>query len=247
MSAGDIAWVAAGALVGGFVNGLSGFGMAMAAIVFWLQAVSPATASSLAATCAVIAHLQSLPVIIHAINPRRLAPFVIAGLVGIPVGTWLLLVIDEGAFRIWVGALMVLYAAVMLSLRVRLNIRTGPAADVAIGFGGGILGGLAALSGALPAVWAGLRGWGKEERRAILQPYNMSILAVAIVAHLAAGLFTPELLHALLFAVPGTLIGAELGKRLYHRLGDHHFDRVVLAILLAGGATLLASSLLGHH
>ena len=38
----------------------------------------------------------------------------------------------------------------------------GKIADTAIGFAGGILGGLAGLSGPLPILWASVRGWGKE-------------------------------------------------------------------------------------
>ncbi len=242
----DILWIVAGGLAGGFVNGLSGFGMAMAAIPLWLQVASPANAASLAAICAVVAHAQSVGMIVHAIDVKRLAPFIVGGLLGIPIGTWLLVGIDEASFRLWVGTLMVAYCAVMLSGRVTLKIEAGAAADGAVGFLGGILGALAAFSGALPAIWGGLRRWGKDERRAVLQPFNMSILAVAVVAHAVAGLFTVELGRSLLFAVPATLVGAYAGKALYRRLGDHHFDRVVLAILLAAGAMLVASNLLGR-
>ena len=232
------------ALAGGFVNGLSGFGMAMVAIAFWLQALSPATASSLAAICAVVAHLQSVSMIVHAIDARRLAPFIVGGLIGIPIGTWLLVGIDEHSFRLWIGALMAAYAAIMLSGRVRIRVKGGVAADGAVGLAGGILGALAGLSGAPAAIWAGMRDWSKDQRRAVLQPFNMAILAVAIVAHGVAGLFTADLLRAMLFAVPTTLVGAYVGKSLYRRLGDHHFDRVVLAILLVAGVILVGSGLL---
>ena len=51
--AGDIAIVVAGALVAGFVNGLSGTGYALMALGFWLQAMSPVTAAPLVALCTV--------------------------------------------------------------------------------------------------------------------------------------------------------------------------------------------------
>lgn len=239
-----VLWVICGGLAGGFINGLSGFGLAMAAIPLWLLAVPPADAASLAAICAVVAHLQSVSLIVHAIDVRRLLPFVVGGLIGIPVGTWLLAGIDAPSFRLWVGVLMVVYCLVMLSGRVRLKIPDSVAADGIIGFGGGILGALAGLSGALPAMWSGLRGWGKETRRAVLQPFNMTILAVAVVAHALAGLFTAELFHALVFAVPATLIGAHAGKHLYRRLGDRHFDRVVLGFLLAAGVLVVGANFL---
>jgi uncharacterized membrane protein YfcA len=241
----QLLWIVAGGLAGGFVNGLSGFGLAMAAIPLWLLALSPANAASLAAICAVAAHIQSVSLIAHAIDTRRLAPFVVGGVIGIPVGTWLLTDIDAATFRFWVGTLIVVYSLMMLSGRVRLKVPESAAADGVVGFLGGILGALAGLSGALPAMWSGLRDWGKEARRAVLQPFNMAILALSIVAHAVAGLFTIDLFRAIAFA-PATLIGANAGKGLYRRLGDRHFDRVVLTILLTAGVLVVGSNLIGQ-
>lgn len=241
-----ILWIVLGGLAGGFANGLTGFGLAMAAIPLWLLVLSPANAASLAAICAVAAHLQSLSLVIRAIDRRRLAPFIVGGLIGIPVGTWLLIGIDAASFRLWTGSLIAVYSIVMLSGRVKLKVPENALADGVVGFLGGILGALAGLSGALPAMWSGLRDWGKEARRAVLQPFNMAILAVSVVAHAVAGLFTMDLFRAIAFALPATLIGAYAGKALYRRLGDRHFDRVVLAILLAAGVLVVGSNFIGQ-
>jgi uncharacterized membrane protein YfcA len=238
----ELLWIVAGGLIGGFINGLSGFGMAIVAMPLWLQALTPANAASMAAILAVIAHAQSISVVVHAINVKRVAPFIVGGIVGIPVGTWLLAGIDEATFRFATGAVIVVYCAVMLSGRVRVTVDAGALGDGIVGFGGGIMGALSGLSGALPAMWAGMRGWTKDERRAVFQPFNMSILAVTIVAHAVAGLFTSDLIWALAAGVPSVLIGSQTGKLLYHRLGDHHFDRIVLAVLLFSGVSLVVTT-----
>jgi hypothetical protein len=68
---------------------------------------------------------------------------------------------DEGT-----GILLVAFSAVMLAGRPRRQLaRGGAGADAAIGFAGGIMGGLAGLSGPLPTMWATLRAWGKDERQ----------------------------------------------------------------------------------
>ena len=38
----------------------------------------------------------------------------------------------------------------------------GKIADAMIGLGGGVMGGLAGLSGPFPTIWSGLRGWEKD-------------------------------------------------------------------------------------
>ena len=52
-----------GALAGGFVSGLAGFGTGITAISIWLYAVSPPVAASLVVVCSVIAQVQTLPAI----------------------------------------------------------------------------------------------------------------------------------------------------------------------------------------
>ncbi len=54
---------------------------------------------------------------------------------------------------------------------------------------------------------------------------------------------TAELGRAALFALPGTFAGAFIGQRIYRRLDDRSFDRLVLAILLVAGIMLLWSAL----
>lgn len=233
-----------GAFAGGFVNGLTGFGTGMTALVLWLHALPVTVAATLVLVCSVAAQIQSLPSIWHALDMKRLAPFLIGGLAGIPLGTWLLVQVSVGTVKFWVGLVVTVYCAVMLLGSFRPTVSWGGrAADGVVGLLGGILGGLAGLSGALPTIWASLRNWSKDARRAVFQGFNLTILSVSLVAHATAGLVTAELGRAALLALPGTLVGAFIGQRIYRRLDDRGFDRLVLAILLVAGITLLWSAL----
>jgi hypothetical protein len=53
MGVGEALLVLAGALAGGLVNGLTGFGTALTALGIWLYAIDPAVASSLVIFCSV--------------------------------------------------------------------------------------------------------------------------------------------------------------------------------------------------
>jgi uncharacterized membrane protein YfcA len=46
---------------------------------------------------------------------------------------------------------------------------------------------------------------------------------------------------AALIALPATLIGNWLGNRLYRRLDDRRFDRVVLGLVFLSGIVLVSS------
>jgi uncharacterized membrane protein YfcA len=236
--------VFSGALAGGLVNGLTGFGTGMTALPIWVNALPPLLASPLTIVCSVVGQLQTLPAIWHAIDVRRLAPFVVAGVLGVPAGVALLPHIQPIAFKMAVGIVLVASCTFLLLKASRSPwTRGGAAADSVIGLAGGVLGGLAGLSGILPTLWAELRGWEKDARRAVFQGYNLTILAFALVSQATRGFLTPELGRLLVIALPGTIVGAWIGRNIYRRLDTRRFSKVVLALLLAGGLGIVGANL----
>ena len=111
--AGDIAIVIVGALVAGFVNGLTGTGYALMALGFWLQAMSPTTAAPLVALCSVIGHLQAIRSIWHGVRWPRLWPFLAAGIIGVPLGTVMLNHLQVQPLKLGTGIMLILYSAWM--------------------------------------------------------------------------------------------------------------------------------------
>jgi uncharacterized membrane protein YfcA len=184
--------------------------------------------------------LQTIPGIWHAIQPRRVLPFIIPGLIGVPFGTQLLAYLDPNAFRFGMGVLLLCFSIVSLVAGGGLKVRWGGRiADGIIGFAGGLLGGLAGLSGPMPTMWAAVRGWGKDERRGVFQAFNLSILLAALLSHALTGHLTAAVGWALIAALPGTLAGSWLGSRVYRRLSDRHFHNTILILLAVSGLTLL--------
>ncbi len=232
--------VLAGAFAGGFVSGLAGFGTGLIALGFWLHVLAPGTASTLVVVCSVLSQIQTIPVIWHAIDRARIWPMLIAGLLGVPLGTHFLARVDPSAFRLCIGLFLLTFSLFMLLGRVRTRlVWGGRVADAGIGFLGGIMGGLAGLSGPLPTIWATLRGWGKDERRSVFQTFNLTVLLAALVSHALSGFLTAELGKAALIALPGTVIGSWLGVRAYGKLSDHVFHKTVLCLLGASGMILV--------
>lgn len=244
MAIDQIIVVLLGALAGGFVAGLAGFGTGLTALGIWLYVLAPQVAASLVIICSVASQLQTLPGIWHAIDRHRLLPFVIPGLLGVPLGLGLLAHLDPGPFRIGVGLFLLSYAAVMLFARAGQPGTLGRrGADSVIGLISGILGGLAGLAGVLLPAWTDTRGWRKDERRAVLQGFNLSVLSAALLAHAMAGLLTAEVGMATLAALPGTASGAWLGAKAYRRLSDRRYREVILALLGVSGCVLVWTSI----
>jgi uncharacterized membrane protein YfcA len=242
--AGDIAIVVAGALVAGFVNGLSGTGYALVALGFWLQAMSPVTAAPLVAFCSVAGHIQSLPSIWRGVRWPRLWPFLAAGLMGVPLGTLLLQQVQVQPLKLGVGLLLIFYSSWLGFVRRPPVVSAGGRlADAIAGFAGGVMGGMASLSGPVPIIWVQLRSWTRHEQRGVNQPFNMAVLATALASAAVAGLLDAAFLTWAVITLPTTLIGARLGLLLYGRITDTDFRRIVLLFLGVSGVTLIVSGL----
>src|SRR5258708_38753764 len=79
-----------GALAGGFVSGLAGFGTALMALGIWLYALPPAVAVPLVLISSIVAQTSTLPSIWRTIDFRLVWPFLIGGPLRLPPGTLLI-------------------------------------------------------------------------------------------------------------------------------------------------------------
>jgi len=232
-----------GALAGGFVSGLSGFGTALMALGIWLYVLPPSIAVPLVLICSVISQLATLPTMWRSFDFTLVWPFVIGGLLGVPLGTMLVAHADPKVFKLTVGIFLLVFPPALYFSKPTAFSIGGKIADAAIGFAGGILGGLAGLSGPLPIIWASIRGWGKDERRGIFQTFNTSILFAALCLQAAGGMVARDVLWFALVAFPATVAGSWLGARLYHALNDRNFRDIVLGLLFLSGAVLVWNSI----
>lgn len=238
-----MAIVFAGALAGGLVNGLTGFGTALTVLGIWLYAIPPTVAATLVILCSAISQLQTLPMIWRTIRWEYVLAFVVPGVLGVPIGTYLLPHIDPKLFKIGIGVFLVAYTSYVQMRRAQVKMTWGGgAADCVVGFAGGILGGIAGLSGVLPAVWTDMRGWAKEHRRGVLQIFNIAVLALALVSHVVSGFLTRQVAVAAIVALPGTIGGAWLGGLIYRRIADRSYSRVIMTLLLTSGVILIWTS-----
>lgn len=243
--AGDVALVVLGALTGGIVNGLTGTAYALVAMSFWLYAMPPTFAAPLVCLCAVGGHLQAWPQIRHGVRWPRLWPFLVAGLAGVPLGTMLIEHLKPDPLKLGVGCLLVVYVGWNLLVRRPPVIANwgGRFADGAAGFAGGVLGGMASLSGPVPVTWVQLRNWTRSEQRGVNQPFNMAILFFALVSAALSGFLDMRWLLWASIALPVSLLGTRIGLMFYGRVDDLQFRRIVLVMLGLSGLVLIGSSL----
>ena len=236
-----------GAATGGFVNGLAGFGTALIALGFWLQIMPPQQAVPLVVVMSVISGLQGLWLVRHSVGaqPKRLARFFLPGIIGVPLGVAALAIIDPKLLKIAIAGLMLLYGGFFTLRRSlpKLEYPT-PFMDSFVGFLGGVLGGAASLSGALPTMWCALRPWSKSETRAVLQPYNVGLLALTMAVFALQGAYTGQALKLIAITLPVTILCAQIGISIFKRLSDDQFRQLLITMMLISGLALTVKEVL---
>ena len=233
-----------GAILGGLVQGLSGSNFGMTATSVWAWFLAPQLVAPLALTGSLTGQIMGALTLRRAFHWQRFAPFLLGGLLGIPLGVALLPRLDADLFKIVLGGLLVLTCPALLLANELPRIRVGGRiADGLAGVGGGILGGLGGYTGVIPTLWTTLRGLPKDEQRAIIQNFNLGIQLVTMAAYLSQGLITRALLPQLALLIPVVLFCSWLGTRLYMGLSEARFRQIVLLLLTASGAAMLLSGL----
>jgi uncharacterized membrane protein YfcA len=235
--------VALGAVVAGFVQGLSGFAFGMVAMSFWAWSLDPRLAATLSVFGALIGQIVAAVSVRRGFNLRQLWPFVLGGLAGIPLGVRILPILDMDWFKAALGTLLVLWCPAMLfAARLPRITAGGRLADGAVGLVGGAMSGLGGFAGAIPTLWCTLRGFDKDSQRAVIQNFNLAMLLVTMGIYVERGIVTRDMLPMFAVVAPAMLIPAILGTRLYIGMSETAFRRTVLGLLTASGVTFLASS-----
>ena len=235
--------VALGAVIAGFVQGLSGFAFGLVAMSVWAWTVDPKVAAVLATFGALTGQTIAAVMVRRGFDKRLLLPFVIGGLAGVPIGVWLLPRLDVALFKACLGGLLVPWCLAMLFARNLPRVRWGGrVADGVSGFLGGICGGVGGFTGPIPTLWCTLRGLPRDVQRSVVQNFNLSMLAVAFAAQVGAGNVSAAMLPMLGIVAVCVLVPVLLGARLYIGISDTAFRQIVLGLLTLSGIALLVAT-----
>jgi uncharacterized membrane protein YfcA len=242
----DLALFVGATFAAALVAGMAGFAFGLVAAAVWLHVLTPLQTTTLIVAFGLIVQGYSVWKLRRALKPARLLPFILGGAIGLPLGVELLRWMPTAQVRLAVGIFLILFCVWSLA-RPQLQKITagGRLADGSVGILSGILGGLTGFGGILPTIWSGLRGWPKDEQRAVFQPTGVAIFLGTALCLGGTGTVTTDTMRLFLIGLPALLIGSWLGLRLYGRFDEAGFRRLVLVLLLASGLALVAPALLG--
>ena len=225
------------------VSSIAGFAFSAVcgAMLFHLMD-SPVAAVQVMIVCSIAIQLFSVVALWRTIDWRGLPVFLAGGVLGMPVGVYLLLHLHTAVYRDLIGGLLIVYGGYLLLARPMPPLRTGPLADACAGFLGGLTGGFAGFPGASVTIWCGLKGWDKTRQRGLYQPFILAMQPLTLIAiHLMqpSSAAMAQLDWKTLAFVPAALLGAWFGLRIFKRLSDRQFGFAVNALIIVSGIGLI--------
>ena len=227
------------AFLGAVTTGIAGFAMGLVVSGIWLHILTPVQTVTLMVSYSVLLQGYGVWKLRHALSWRKVAPFIIGGAIGVPIGAMLLAYVSPAYLRAGVGLVLLLYSIYYLARPALEPVQGGVPADLGIGFLNGLLGGLTGLVGIVVVIWCQLRGWPKDVQRAVFQPVIITTSAMTVVWLGASGAITADTVKLFLLGLPMLLAGTWVGMRLYGRLDEASFRKVVLVLLLLSGIFLV--------
>lgn len=240
----ELLLLAFGAALAGLVQGISGFAFAMVAMSVWVWGIEPRLAAVMAVSGGLAGQIFAVFTVKRGLRLPVLLPFLLGGLLGVPLGAWALPHLNPAAFKLVLGLFLVVCCpAMLLAPRLPRITAGGRAADLLVGALGGVMGGIGGFSGVLPSLWVTLRGWDKDLQRGVIQNFNLAALAATLASYVAAGTATPDMLPKFAVVAPALLLPAYLGSRIYRGLSPLAFRRVVLLVLTLAGLAMVAAAL----
>ena len=216
-------------VVAGIAQAVTGFGLALAAMPLLVLFIDPEQAVMIAvAVGAVITAIAWRRERAHVdvASARRLTGF---AMLGLPVGLLALTLLSE---RLLTGLVAVTVLTLVLAMRLRLSIPSGPTAVRVAGVASGALLTSTAING--PPLVLVLQAAGHPPRtfRATLQAVFCLQDLLALVAFAVLGSYDLVVAAGSLGGVVGVRVGWAIGERIFDRLRPETFQRGVTGLLV---------------
>lgn len=231
----------------GLISGLVGFGFGLVgAAVLWIlpprEGIPLLMLLSACSQILSISQLRSSMPPLCAWWPQGPAPCILAGILGMPAGLWLLSNLNSNLLCSLIGLMIMVYAFWMILCPSGMRPwRRTLSGALGVGLLGGVLGGFCGSPGPVMVIWSNLIGATKEQQRATVQPFILAMQLIALLVFvIRGGVFSGCLgiIWSCSFIV--ILITTRIGVAAYRRLSNSGYNRLVMILLTISGASLIA-------
>jgi uncharacterized membrane protein YfcA len=171
---------------------------------------------------------------------KQALPFVLAGLIGVPLGAQVLIASSEWLMKILMGITLILFSLLLL-WNVNIRLKRDRFGSAISGLLGGFLCGSIGMPGPPMALLLSGQGLEKAEFRRIIVIFLTAVDFVTFFYFLWIGLIDAEMLLQSMRLLPAMILGFLAGSYAFDRVDEVNFRSLTLWITLISGGMLLFS------
>ena len=236
----DIFWllmVGAGAC---FVQRVSGFGLAIFAMLFLPHFLpTPVAAASVSNLISCATSSYNSIYYRKNISLKVVLPLILAVLVTVPFAVYLSNRISAKSFYIVLGIVQILLSLYFIFLGKNVRFKPTMLKGIICGIGSGLLNGLFSTGGPPAVIYVDNVSTNKDEYFACIQFFFAVSNIYALIFRLINGLITVQLLEYALIAAVGCFFGNYVGKKVFNKLDSSTIKAIIYVALLISGVIMI--------
>lgn len=227
---------------GACLQGLTGFGYSLFSLPLLVLLMPASAAVPMLSVSSLFLNALVLLRTRRRIEPARIAPLLLSGAAGLPLGIWVLRSADPATMGVVIGGVVVLTSVALLA-GLRVHVSRERLAMLPVGLLSGALNGATTFSGPPVILFLANQRLPRHRFRGSLAAYFLALNILAVPAFAAGGLLTAEIAVGTIRLFPAVVAGALAGIWLAGRVSERLFRTLALGALAGLGILSLASAL----
>lgn len=231
-------------LLAAFVRSASGFGYALIATPLLTFVIET---KSVVVINIILGSVANVLVLFHTrrhIDLKRVAFLSLGGILGVPLGTYLLSTLEPSVIKLTIAALVIPFS-ILLLLGYSHPFKRDNLGCGMTGFVGGVLGASTSLAGPPAALFLVNQGLVKERFVGTLAAYFLVIGVISISAFSSLGMVTTNLLTKVAILIPTLWLGSYIGLKVLPRINATLFKRIAISIVSVAAIVIIVTILIG--
>lgn len=223
-------------------QGLAGFGFAILAVPIMIIFISPKVVVPIILMHTIFINIAILIEAGKWVDLRRIWPLIVASMAGIPVGTYLLLVLNVSVLKVFIGSVIIPFA-IAFWVGFKSPVKSEKLAFVPVGFISGLLGASTSVGGPPVILFFVNQGIEKRVFRANLVAFYMITSLLIIAGFVFSGIITREVINYAIWLLPATIVGTITGIKFTRQVDEKLFRNIALIVVMIAALSSIASGL----
>ena len=234
----DILFTALAIFVGSLVLVTAGFGIAIGSSPIMLLTVDPQSTVIVINTVSLLIFVLMIYQNKDHINYREMTIPVIFGLIGVPVGIYILANSNAATLRVSI-ALLIIFLGISLAFNPSFSAIRHKYTLWGAAFVVSVMITSTGIGGPIMAVAVLARDWDRDSIRGSLPYYYIFIETAAVVGYVITDLFDSERLILTGISLFPALLGFWLASILVNKINQTYYRNLILGIVICAGTVIL--------